>query len=104
MKLATAIAHFDTVFSEVAAATDIAKDIRIWNPNLKYYRVHFGAIRTVLYAIQASRKLDLPRPDDTPQRFDLLDTGPLPVRKVASNHDSSTASSDHPTGSPRADR
>ena len=57
LKLATAIAHFDSVFCEVAAATEIAKDIRVWNPNLKYYRVHFGAIRTVLYAIQASRKL-----------------------------------------------
>ena len=29
MKLATAIAHFDAVFSEVAATTDIAKDIRV---------------------------------------------------------------------------
>ena len=83
MKLATAIAHFDTVFSEVAAATDIAKDIRVWNPNLKYYRVHFGAIRTVFYAIQASRKLDLPRPADAPRRFDLLDPGPLPSRTTA---------------------
>ena len=104
IKLATAIAHFDTVFSKVAAATDIAKDIRVWNPNLKYYRVHFGAIRTLLYAIQASRKLDLPRPDDAPQRFDLLDPGPLPVRRAAANDDPSTASSDHPAGSTRADR
>ena len=102
MKLATAIAHFDTVFSEVAAATDIAKDIRVWNPNLKYYRIHFGAIRTVLYAIQASRKLDLPRPDDAPQRFDLLDPGPLPIRKASPNDHPSTAAADHPTGSPHA--
>ena len=103
MKLATAIAHFDTVFSEVAAATDIAKDIRVWNPNLKYYRGHFGAIRTVLYAIQASRKLDLPRPDDAPQRFDLLDPGPLPLRNVAASRDHSAASAGHPAGSARAD-
>ena len=104
MKLATAIAHFDTVFSEVAAATDIAKDIRVWNPNLKYYRVHFGAIRTVLYAIQTSRKLDLPRPFDAPRRFDLLDPGALPVRKAVPNDDPSTAAADHPTESAHADR
>ena len=84
-KLATAIAHFDAVFSEVAAATDIAKDIRVWNPNLKYYRVHFGAIRTVLYATQASRKLDPARPDDTPDRYNLLDPGPLPLRTTTSD-------------------
>ena len=80
MKLGTAIAHFDSVFAEVAAATEVAKDVRAWNPNLRYYRVHFGAIRTVLYAIQASRKIDLPRPTDAPQRFDLLDPAPLPTR------------------------
>ena len=85
MKLATAIAHFDAVFSEVAAATDIAKHIRVWNPNLKCYRVHFGAIRTVLYAIQASRKLDLARPDDAPHRYDLLDPRPLPLRTPKSD-------------------
>ena len=66
IKLATAIANFDSVFAEVAAATEIAKDIRVWNPNLKDYRVHFGAIRAILYAVQASRKLDLPRPIDAP--------------------------------------
>ena len=82
MKLGTAIAHFDSVFAEVAAATEVAKDVRAWNPNLRYYRVHFGAIRSTLYAIQASRKLDLPRPADAPQRFDLLDHGPLPARKA----------------------
>ena len=80
MKLGTAIAHFDSVFAEVAAATEVAKDVRAWNPNLRYYRVHFGAIRSILYAVQASRKLDLPRPTDAPQRFDLLDSGPLPGR------------------------
>ena len=80
MKLGTAIAHFDSVFAEVAAATEIAKDVRVWNPNLRYYRGHFGAIRSILYAVQASRKLDLPRPVDAPQRFDLLDPGPLPAR------------------------
>ena len=85
MKLATAIAHFDTVFSEVAAATDIAKDIRVWNPNRKYYRVHFGAIRSLLYAIQASRKADLPRPVDAPLRFNLLDPGPLLLRRETTN-------------------
>ena len=82
MKLATAIAHFDTVFAEVAAATEIAKDVRVWNPNLRYYRAHFGALRAILYAVQASRKLDLPRPPDAPQRFNLLDPGPLPARKA----------------------
>lgn len=82
MKLATAIAHFDSVFAEVAAATEIAKDVRVWNPNLRYYRVHFGAIRAILYAVQASRKLDLRRPIDAPQRFDLTDPGPLPTRKA----------------------
>ena len=35
MKLGTAIAHFDSVFAEVAAATEIAKDVRVWNPNLE---------------------------------------------------------------------
>lgn len=84
MKLATAIAHFDSVFAEVAAATEIAKDVRAWNPNLSYYRVHFGAIRSILYAVQASRKLDLPRPTDAPSRFDLMDPGPLPARKSTS--------------------
>ena len=29
MKLATAITHFDNVFAEVAAATEIAKDVRV---------------------------------------------------------------------------
>ena len=82
MKLGTAIAHFDSVFAEVAAATEIAKDVRVWNPNLRYYRVHFGAIRSILYAVQASRKLDLPKPLDGPLRFDLLDPGPLPTRKA----------------------
>ena len=91
MKLATAIAHFDTVFAEVAAATEIAKDVRLWNPNLRYYRVHFGAIRTVLYAIQASRKLDLPKPHDAPHRFDLLASGPLPMRGVAARMDSNAS-------------
>lgn len=85
MKLGTAIAHFDNVFAEVAAATEIAKDVREWNPNLRYYRVHFGAIRSILYAVQASRKLDLPRPADAPQRFDLLDPGLLPGRRAASD-------------------
>ena len=83
MKLATAITHFDSVFAEVAAATEIAKDVRVWNPNLRYYRVHFAALRAILYAVQASRKLDLPRPLDAPQRFDLLDAGSLPARKAA---------------------
>ena len=82
MKLATAIAHFDSVFGEVAAATEIAKDIRLWNANLRYYRVHFGAIRSILYAVQASRKLDLPRPVDAPQRFDLMESGALPARQA----------------------
>ncbi len=82
MKLGTAIAHFDSVFAEVAAATEVAKDVRAWNPNLRYYRVHFGAIRSILYAVQASRKLDLPRPTDAPQRFDLLDPGALPGRNT----------------------
>lgn len=82
MKLGTAIAHFDSVFAEVAAATEVAKDVRAWNPNLRYYRVHFGAIRSILYAVQASRKLDLPRPADAPQRFDLLDPRPLPARQA----------------------
>ena len=82
MKFATAIAHFDSVFAEVAAATDVAKDVRAWNPNLRYYRVHFGAIRSILYAVQASRKLDLPRPADAPKRFDLMDPGPLPGRNA----------------------
>ncbi|MCY4012741.1 MAG: hypothetical protein OXG82_08510 [Gammaproteobacteria bacterium] len=85
MKLATAIAHFDSVFAEVAAATEVAKDVRVWNPNLRYYRVHFGAIRTILYATQASRKLDLPRPADAPTRFDLLNPGPLPARQVTND-------------------
>ena len=31
MKLGTAVAHFDSVFAEVAAATEIAKDVRVWN-------------------------------------------------------------------------
>ena len=83
MKLGTVIAHFDSVFAEVAAATEIAKDVRVWNPNLRYYRVHFGAIRSILYAVRASRKLDLPRPADAPQRFDLLDPGPLPAQRAA---------------------
>ena len=104
MKLATAIAHFDSVFAEVAAATEIAKDIRAWNPNLRYYRLHFGAIRTVLYAIQASRLLDLPRPGDAPRRFDLIDPGPLPGRRAAGQGDSPTVSPRHPTGSTCADR
>ena len=66
---------------------------------------HFGSIRTVLYAIQASRKLDLPHPDDAPQRFDLLDPGPLPSRKAAPNEDPSTASADNrSTDSAHADR
>ena len=85
--LGTAIAHFDSVFAEVAAATEIAKDIRAWNPNLRYYRAHFGAIRSILYAVQASRKLDLPRPADAPQRFDLLDRGPLPSRRATDSTD-----------------
>ena len=83
MKLGTAIAHFDSVFAEVAAATEVAKDVRVWNPNLRFYRLHFGAIRSILYAVQGSRKLDLPRPTDAPQRFDLLNPGPLPARNVA---------------------
>ncbi len=83
MKLTTAIAHFDSVFAEVAAATEVAKDVRAWNPNLRYYRVHFGAIRSILYAVQASRKLDLPRPTDAPRRFDLMDPGPLPGRRTS---------------------
>ena len=87
MKLATAIAHFDSVFAEVAAATEVAKDVRVWNPNLRYYRVHFGAIRSVLYAIQASRKLDLPRPADAPKRFDLMDPGALPGRATNAGTD-----------------
>ena len=87
MKLGTAIAHFDSVFAEVAAATEIAKDVRAWNPNLRYYRVHFGAIRLILYAVQASRKLDLPRPADAPQRFDLVDAGPLPARRATDGID-----------------
>ncbi|MXY57332.1 MAG: hypothetical protein F4Y41_13225 [Gammaproteobacteria bacterium] len=87
MKLGTAIAHFDSVFAEVAAATEVAKDVRLWNPNLRYYRVHFGAIRSILYAVQASRKLDLPRPADAPQRFDLMDPGPLPARKATNTAD-----------------
>ena len=87
MKLGTAIAHFDTVFAEVAAATEIAKDVRAWNPNLRYYRVHFGAIRSILYAVQASRKLDLPRPADAPRRFDLMDPGPLPAHKATNATD-----------------
>ena len=95
MKLATAIAHFDSVFAEVAAATEIAKDVRVWNPNLRYYRGHFGAIRAILYAVQASCKLDLPRPIDAPQRFDLLDPGPLPGRKAdAGTHASRATESD----------
>ena len=85
MKLGTAIAHFDSVFAEVAAATEVAKDVRAWNPNLRYYRVHFGAIRTVLYAVQASRKIDLPRPTDTPQRFNLLDPATLPTRAATAS-------------------
>ena len=76
----------------VAAATEIAKDVRVWNPNLRYYRVHFGAIRSILYALQASRKVDLPRPADAPQRFDLMDTGPLPARKAAADTDITQAS------------
>ena len=87
MKLATAIAHFDSVFSEVAAATEISKDVRVWNPNLRYYRVRFGAIRTILYAVQASRKLDLPRPTDAPIRFNLMDPGTLPAQRRADNTD-----------------
>ncbi len=90
MKLATAIAHFDSVFAEVAAATEIAKDVRVWNPNLRYYRVHFGAIRSILYAVQASRKLDLPRPIDAPQRFDLLSPGPLPARRATNGTEASS--------------
>ena len=104
MKFATAIAHFDSVFAEVAAATEVAKDVREWNPNLKYYSVHFGAIRTLLYAIQASRKIDLPRPDDAPHRFDLADTGPLPIRGSAARPDSPAATPDRPTVSRRASR
>ena len=91
MKLGTAIAHFDSVFAEVAAATEIAKDVRVWNPNLRYYRVHFGAIRSILYAVQASRKLDLARPADAPQRFDLLEPGPLPSRRAADSADAPAA-------------
>ena len=90
MKLATTIAQFDSVFSDVAAATEIAKDVRVWNPNLKYYRAHFGAIRSVLYAVQASRKLDLPRPADAPHRFDLRDPGPLPQHKKAATEQPQT--------------
>lgn len=104
MKFATAIAHFDSVFAEVAAATEVAKDVREWNPNLRYYRVHFGAIRTVLYAIQASRKIDLPRPDDAPDRFDLTNTGPLPVRSLAVHTDSPAGTPTRPIGSRRASR
>ena len=95
MKLATAIAHFDNVFAEVAAATEIAKDVRVWNPNLSYYRVHFGAVRAILYAVQASRKLDLPRPVDAPQRFDLMDPGPLPARKATADTDGPPATGTH---------
>ena len=91
MKLATAIAHFDSVFAEVTAATEVAKDVRAWNPNLRYYRVHFGAIRSILYAVQASRKLDLPRPADAPKRFDLIDPGPLPARKATNASNSAPA-------------
>lgn len=95
MKLATAIAHFDSVFAEVAAATEVAKDVRVWNPNLRYYRAHFGAIRSILYAVQASRKLDLPRPADAPKRFDLMDPGPLPLRRAtAVSHAPPAASTD----------
>ena len=93
---------FDTVFCEVAAATEIAKDIRVWNPNLGYYRVHFGAIRALLYAIQASRKIDVPAPPDAQQRFNLLDPGLLPVRDAAEHRDPSTTSPDHHPGSTRA--
>ena len=91
MKLATAIAHFDSVFAGVAASTEVAKDVRVWNPNLRYYRVHFGAIRSILYAVQASRKLDLPRPTDAPHRFDLLDPGPLPGRRSTNVSDAAPA-------------
>ena len=94
MKIGTAIAHFDSVFAEVAAATEVAKDIHAWNPNLRYYRAHFGAIRTVFYAIQASRKIDLPRPHDAPHRFDLVDTGPLPLRGLTARVESATAPTD----------
>ncbi|MCY3810751.1 MAG: hypothetical protein OXH15_03035 [Gammaproteobacteria bacterium] len=99
MKLGTAIAHFDSVFAEVAATTEVAKDVRAWNPNLRYYRVHFGAIRTVLYAIQASRKIDLPRPDDAPDRFDLTHPGPLPIPGSARLPDSPAPTPNRPTGS-----
>ena len=78
------------MFAEVAAATEVAKDVRVWNPNLRYYRVHFGAIRTVLYAIQASRKIDLPRPHDAPHRFDLVDAGPLPLHGLTARVESPT--------------
>ena len=91
MKLGTAIAHFDSVFAEVAAATEVAKDIRLWNPNLRYYRVHFGAIRSILYAVQASRKLDLPKPTGAPRRFDLIDPGPLPARRATNVSDAAPA-------------
>ena len=87
----TAIAHFDRVFAEVAAATEIAKDVRAWNPNLRYHRVHFGAIRSILYAVQASGKLDLPRPPGAPQRLDLMDPGPLPARKATDVSDAARA-------------
>ena len=82
MKLGMAIAHFDSVFAEVADATEISKDAGVWNPNLRYYRLDFGALRSILYAVQASRKLGLPQPADAPQRFDLMDPGPLTDRKA----------------------
>ena len=76
MKLGTAIAHFDSVFAEVAAATEIAKDVRVWNPESQ---VLPRPLRR--NTLDPLRRAGVPKARsaatsaDAPQRFDLIDPG-----------------------------
>ena len=78
MAFATAIAVFDRCFLEAIAITEVARDTNQWNHHFDAWKRMHGRIRNLLYAIVSTRKLGLPHPEDAPDRFTLMDLGPLP--------------------------
>lgn len=81
--LGHAIATYDDALRKSTAVNRLLRPGHDWNVYHAAHYEHFRALRAILYAVQATRKIGLPLPEDARIPFTLLDrtTPPPPPRE-----------------------